>query len=234
MNYNISSVLKQLRKTSGYSANDTIDKLKEFNIDISVKTLYGYESGLSMPNANVFVALCKVYHCDNPMVFFGNASFDNSELVLLNMYRALDNHGKELVDSILYKELDRCSAEYSPAIRQYFPASNDPDISYFLYRKDYVEEYCKGSTTNRFFDLVDVSNFFNGELSVIEFKKKALTQAEIDARFSILDSFSKKVIKPTKATTDVLVNAAHESTYTEVTEEMKASDNKLIDEDQTK
>ena len=44
MDYNISSVLKQLRKISGYSANDTIEKLKEFNIDISIKTLYGCTS----------------------------------------------------------------------------------------------------------------------------------------------------------------------------------------------
>ena len=57
MDYNIASVLKQLRKTSNYSAVEVIKRLKKYEIDISAKTLYGYESGLSMPNANVFVAL---------------------------------------------------------------------------------------------------------------------------------------------------------------------------------
>ncbi len=57
----IASFLKQLRKTSGLSANDVIEKLKKYSIDISAKTLYGYESGLSMLNADAFVSLCRIY-----------------------------------------------------------------------------------------------------------------------------------------------------------------------------
>lgn len=106
-NNNISALLKQLRKTSSYSANEVVEQLKKYNIEISAKTLYGYESGLSMLNADVFVALCKIYNCDNPMDIFGKPSFDVTEIKLLEKYRVLDSHGKEMVDFTLDKEYER-------------------------------------------------------------------------------------------------------------------------------
>lgn len=107
-NQSISSLLKQLRKTSAFSANDVVNRLKEYDIDISAKTLYGYESGLSMPNADTFIALCKIYKCDNPLDIFGSSTINPSEQSLLEKYRDLDDHGKELVDLVLEKEHDRC------------------------------------------------------------------------------------------------------------------------------
>lgn len=107
MDYNIASVLKQLRKTSGFSASEVIKCLKEYKIDISAKTLYGYESGLSMPNANVFVALCRIYKCDNPLDIFGNTSISPSEISIIEKYRFISEHspaGKETVDYILNRE----------------------------------------------------------------------------------------------------------------------------------
>lgn len=67
-NINVKDVLKKLRKTSKMSANEVIVHLASYGIDISSKTLYGYESGLSMPNADIFVALCKIYGCQNPLL----------------------------------------------------------------------------------------------------------------------------------------------------------------------
>lgn len=107
MEYNIASVLKQLRKTSQQTASDVIDKLKEYNIDISIKTLYGYESGLSMPNADVFVALCQIYKCDNPMDVFGNSRIEPTELELLEKYRSLDSYGKETISYMIEREVYR-------------------------------------------------------------------------------------------------------------------------------
>jgi len=108
---NISNTLKQLRKTSGKSANTVVSELAKFNIRISAKTLYGYESGLSMPNADVFVALCKIYNCDNPMNILGNASLSSKESSIIRKYRVLDEHGTDMVDTVLDKEYDRCCAE---------------------------------------------------------------------------------------------------------------------------
>lgn len=107
---NISNVLKQLRKTSGASATDVVTRLKNYSIEISAKTLYGYESGLSMPNADVFVALCRIYNCDNPMDILGNSSIDPTDVNLLKKYHDLDPHGREMVDFVLDKEHARITA----------------------------------------------------------------------------------------------------------------------------
>lgn len=106
----ISNLLKQLRKTSGLAANEVAEKLKKYNIDISYRTLYGYESGLSMPNADVFVALCRIYKCDNPMDIFGGFSLSPSETDMIEKYRNLDNRGRKIVDSVLSHESDRVKA----------------------------------------------------------------------------------------------------------------------------
>ena len=103
----ISNFLKQLRRTSGLSASDVVNELQEYNIDISAKTLYGYESGLSMLNADAFVALCKIYKCDNPMNIFGTPSISSKEFNLIEQYRSLDPHGRDMVDTVLQKEVER-------------------------------------------------------------------------------------------------------------------------------
>ena len=103
----ISSFLKQLRKTSGFSANEVVNKLQKYDIDISAKTLYGYESGLSMLNADAFVALCRIYKCDNPMDMFGTPSISSKEYNLVEKYRTLDLHGKDMVNTVLNKEAER-------------------------------------------------------------------------------------------------------------------------------
>lgn len=108
--HSIANFLKQLRKTSGLSANEVVVLLKDYGIEISAKTLYGYESGLSMLNANVFVALCRIYKCDNPMEIFGTPSISSSEIELVEKYRSLDPYGQETVNYILERESTRVSA----------------------------------------------------------------------------------------------------------------------------
>lgn len=107
---NIAMLLKQLRKTSSYSVNEVIDKLKSYNIDISAKTLYGYEGGTSMPNADMFVALCRIYNCDNPIDFLNGSSLRTDEQRIIEKYRDLDDHGREMVDFTLKKEYERSKA----------------------------------------------------------------------------------------------------------------------------
>ncbi len=103
----IANFLKQLRKTSGLSASDVVNELQEYNIDISAKTLYGYESGLSMLNADAFVALCKIYKCDNPMNIFGTPSVSSKEFDLIEKYRSLDSRGEDIVNTVLNREAER-------------------------------------------------------------------------------------------------------------------------------
>lgn len=111
MNNNISSMLKQLRKTSRMSAKEAAGLLKQFDMDISPKTLYGYESGLSMPNADVFAALCKIYHCSNAAenVRFHTEGIplNEQELAFLYDYQALDAFGQDIVRKVLEHEKER-------------------------------------------------------------------------------------------------------------------------------
>lgn len=113
---NISSALKQLRKTSGYSAKDVTSTLSTYGIDISEKTLYGYESGISMPNADIFVVLCMIYKCDNPLDAFGGSGITDEEFLLIKRYRALDERGKSAVLNALNHEYESRPGKESQAL----------------------------------------------------------------------------------------------------------------------
>lgn len=108
---NIGERLKSLREDNGMTRKDTVKKLKELGIDISDKTLYGYESGRNSANADMFLALCKIYKCNNIMETFSDMAndilFTNAEWEFLEKYRNLDSHGKEMVDFTLNKEYER-------------------------------------------------------------------------------------------------------------------------------
>ena len=56
----IGKKLKELRSASKLSADDVVSKLKDRNIVISVKTLYGYENDQPIRSAT-FLALCEIY-----------------------------------------------------------------------------------------------------------------------------------------------------------------------------
>ena len=54
-------VLKAKRKELKLSVKYVIEQLRQYNIDISDKTLYSWESGHRQPDADSFLALCDVY-----------------------------------------------------------------------------------------------------------------------------------------------------------------------------
>lgn len=58
---NIGSILKAKRKEKGLTVREVIDQLRKFNIKISDKTLYGWESGYRQPDADTFLILCQIY-----------------------------------------------------------------------------------------------------------------------------------------------------------------------------
>ena len=111
---NIGDTLKKLREENGMTRKDAADKLKSLGIVISDKTLYGYESGRNSANADMFLALCKIYECNNIMGTFSETVedilFTNNEWNMVEKYRLLDQHGKEMTDFVLNKEYDRCQA----------------------------------------------------------------------------------------------------------------------------
>lgn len=107
---NIGCILKRLREENGLKGNEVVERLKALGIEISVKTLYGYESGRNSTNADMFLALCKIYKCHNVMEVFSNSDdilFTNREWEMIEKYRFISTHsldGAKIVDMVLDRE----------------------------------------------------------------------------------------------------------------------------------
>lgn len=70
-NPNISKVLKTYRKLNHYSVNDLVLKLEDHRLPVAPKTIYGWESGQTQPDADTLLTLCKIYNIDNILGTFG-------------------------------------------------------------------------------------------------------------------------------------------------------------------
>lgn len=68
----VSAILRQHRESTGLSIPAVVGILnKEYDIQISEKTLYGYENGVSAPKINTFIALCTIYNVKSLSYEFG-------------------------------------------------------------------------------------------------------------------------------------------------------------------
>lgn len=72
----IAKVLKECRQKTGLSAKEVIEKLSLNDIKVSPKTLYGWESGHSQPDANILLLLCDIYGIEDIMFAFGYGKTD--------------------------------------------------------------------------------------------------------------------------------------------------------------
>lgn len=75
-NPNISKVLKAYRKLNHYTVNDVVLKLENNKLPVAPKTVYGWESGQTQPDADTLLVLCKIYKIDNILETFG---YDDSK-----------------------------------------------------------------------------------------------------------------------------------------------------------
>ena len=66
-------VLKSARNTAGLSPADVAERLKQYGIELSEKTLYGYENGHSSPQIVTLFRLCEIYGIDDVSAAFGFA-----------------------------------------------------------------------------------------------------------------------------------------------------------------
>ena len=108
---NIGERLKSLRESNNLTRREVVEQLKNYGIDISDKTLYGYESGRNSANADMFLALCRVYKCNNIMEIFSDTVddvlFTNKEWELIEKYRDLSSYDQETVTQLLNRLHDR-------------------------------------------------------------------------------------------------------------------------------
>mgnify|MGYP000389766734 FL=1 len=70
-NPNIAKVLKEYRKQNHYSVEDVVFKLEEQNLPFATKTIYGWESGQTQPDADTLMYLCKLYEIKDVLGTFG-------------------------------------------------------------------------------------------------------------------------------------------------------------------
>ncbi len=104
--------LRSLREREKLSVKEVIEQLKKYGLDITDKTLYSYESDKRAASADMLLALCQIYNCNNVLETF--AGFDpdysipdDSEWELIEKYRSLDSSGKNTVDAVIQQEIER-------------------------------------------------------------------------------------------------------------------------------
>lgn len=67
----LSEKLREKRRTSGLKVQEVLDRLKDYGVNISDKTLYHWENGKRNPNADEFFALCEIYEVESLNEFRG-------------------------------------------------------------------------------------------------------------------------------------------------------------------
>lgn len=82
-NPNIASALKYYRKLNKLSVNEVSAILKENNFQAAPKTIYGWESGNTQPDADTLMVLCEIYHIDNVLEAFGYKQSSNDTTLIL-------------------------------------------------------------------------------------------------------------------------------------------------------
>ena len=116
----VSSLIKSKRKELDYSVKDVVSKLSKRGIDVSEKTVYGWERGHRQPNADTFLILCDIYQITNLSDEISsseeNEIISTNEQEVIKKYRALDEHGKMLVNNVLDLEYKRVTSQKSNGV----------------------------------------------------------------------------------------------------------------------
>ena len=129
--------LKEARLAKGYTQEQIAEK-----IGVAKSTYTGYEKGNREPNVNTIGKLMSELHVDanflwqDGTTFPFELSYDEMEN-LVKKYRELDDHGKEMVDFVLNKEIER--------IKSYGKITNEPN-KVRNYEKRLISYYFKNAS----------------------------------------------------------------------------------------
>ena len=85
-NPKIAEILKSSRKKKGYSVDEVALFLTKTKEPISPKTIYGWENGVSQPNADILMALCQYYENDDILGTFGYQTTADDKLMPLTIH----------------------------------------------------------------------------------------------------------------------------------------------------
>lgn len=111
------SLLRACREKCRIAARDVPSILERRGVKLSYSTYMGYESGNSMPNADLFLLLCDIYHVQDILSTFGYSDPSASPAALssdaLNVARRYDAAAPALKKAVL-SILDLQSSEPEP------------------------------------------------------------------------------------------------------------------------
>lgn len=109
----IANTLKRLREATGLKADEVGEMIGK-----SGKTVNAWENGRGQPDAEILIKLCNIYKVDNLLAEFDDEDilkkqnvFSDIEQKMIKKYRALDEHGKKIVDFVLNEEYDRSTEQ---------------------------------------------------------------------------------------------------------------------------
>lgn len=92
----ISFTLRKLREREHLSVKDVQEKLMNLGIVVSNKTIYGWESGKRLPDADTFLTLCDIYNSEDVLSDFG---YKNKEAELEAAHKRTDIEIPEGIDT---------------------------------------------------------------------------------------------------------------------------------------
>lgn len=126
----IGNVLRESRINAKMTVEQVSKVLTGHGYKASPKTVYSWENGNSRPDIEILMKLCNIYGIKDILKTFGYNGYKEDGSIQLNMkevdmvekYRGLDAHGKEMVDFTLLKEWER-----STAIREHDNTSASQD-----------------------------------------------------------------------------------------------------------
>ena len=70
---NISKTLRELREGQRLTVKYVQEALMQRGVSVSIKTIYGWENGNRLPNADTFLILCAIYRSTDILRDFGYA-----------------------------------------------------------------------------------------------------------------------------------------------------------------
>lgn len=116
-NPKIAEMLKQYRKMNHLSVDEVAQYLHGKNVDVAIKTIYGWESGQTQPSADNLMHLCRLYKIQDILATFGYQAtpdyfaLSRKERQLICSYRK-HSELQKAVDKLLdiTEQADRVSA----------------------------------------------------------------------------------------------------------------------------
>lgn len=106
MNLTFGGKIKEARKAKHFTQKQLAEKIGAKHNSVS-----DWENNKNKPDPDTIELLCGVLDITpNYLLSLETVEFSPVEKLLIKKYRSLDPHGKDMVDTVLNKEFDRCQS----------------------------------------------------------------------------------------------------------------------------